>query len=99
MADPEIKTLSKPKFKKIVISKIRHSAFQHFESLKQQHSKMEGIRYTKFERAEYLSSPLLNSESRKLLLSLRTRTVNGIKNDFRGIYPDVPCPLHTMWLY
>ena len=93
ISDAEIKTMSKAKFKKIVKAKIRQSAFLYLESLKQQHSKMDGISYTKFERAEYLTSPLLNSESRKLLLALRTRTVNGIKNDFRGMYPDVTCPL------
>ena len=54
---------------------------------------MDGIKYEKFVKVEYLSSPLFNSESRKLLLALRTRTVNGIRNDFRGRYPDVKCPL------
>ena len=93
MSDTEIKCMSKANFKKIVKSKIRQAAFQHLESLKQQHSKMDGIRYEKFAKAEYLSSPLFNCESRKLLLALRTRTVNGIKNDFRGMYPDVTCPL------
>ena len=28
-----------------------------------------------------------------MLLSLRTRTVRGIRNDFRGMYQDVLCPL------
>ena len=93
MSDIELKCMSKANFKKIVKSKIRQAAFQHLESLKQQHSKMDGIRYEKFAKAEYLSSPLFNSESRKLLLALRTRTVNGIRNDFRGRYPDIKCPL------
>ena len=93
MSDTEIKCMSKANFKKIVKSKIRQAAFQHLESLKQQHSKMDGIRYEKFAKAEYLSSPLFNCESRKLLLALRTRAVNGIRNDFRGRYPDIKCPL------
>ena len=41
----------------------------------------------------YLSSPLFNNESRNLLLRLRTRTVNGIRNDFGGLYRDTLCPL------
>ena len=40
-----------------------------------------------------MNSPLFNSESSKLLLALRTRTLNGIKNDFRGLYSDIKCPL------
>ena len=37
MSDIEIKCMSKVNFKKIVKSKIRQAAFQHSESLKQQH--------------------------------------------------------------
>ena len=55
---------------------------------------MKGIVYTKFEKEQYLNSPLFNSESAALLLALRTRTVNGIKNDFRGHFNDIKCPLN-----
>ena len=54
---------------------------------------MNGLIYTKYEKQKYMSSPLFNSESVKLLLALRTRTVNEIKNDFRGQYSDIKCPL------
>ena len=54
---------------------------------------MDGISYTQLEKASYLNRPLFNSESSRLLLALRTRTVNGIKNDFRGLYADIKCPL------
>ena len=54
---------------------------------------MNGISYSKFEKSSYLNSPLFNSESSKLLLALRTRTVNGVKNDFRGLNTDIKCPL------
>ena len=54
---------------------------------------MKGITYSEFKKANYLSSPLFNSENRTLLLALRTRTVNGIKNDFKGHYSDLKCPL------
>ena len=37
--------------------------------------------------------PLFNSESVKLLLALRTRTVEGIRCDFKGQYNDLSCPL------
>ena len=54
---------------------------------------MTGISYTKFEKVQCMNSPLFNSESSKLLLALRTRTVNGIRSDFRGLFVDFKCPL------
>ena len=49
--------------------------------------------YRKFELQEYLTSPIFNNENRNLLFRLRTRTVSGVRNDFRGLYPDTSCPL------
>ena len=60
--------------------------------LKENHSKMSGLVYDKLEQAKYFSSPLFNNESAKLLLALRTRTVNGIKNYFRGLFTENMCP-------
>ena len=54
---------------------------------------MDGISYTNFEKASYLNSPIFDSETSQLLLALRTRTVRGIKNDFRGMFTDIKCPL------
>ena len=93
LSDSEIQRLTKTKFKKILKTKINQAAFKYLTSLKQGHSKMDGISYTHLEKASYLNSPLFNSESSRLLLALRTRTVNGIKNDFRGLYADIKCPL------
>ena len=93
MSDLEIGSMNKQKFKKIVKVKTREAAFLYLKSLKQGHSKMDGIIYEKFEKASYMNSPLFNGENVALLLALRTRTVRGIKNDFRGMYPDIKCPL------
>ena len=54
---------------------------------------MDKISYDKFEMSSYLNSPLFSSDDMKVLLALRTRTVEGIKNDFRGMFPDILCPL------
>ena len=54
---------------------------------------MDGLEYTKFEKAAYIGSPLFNSEDIRVLLALRTRTLEGIRNDFRGMYPSIECPL------
>ena len=41
----------------------------------------------------YLNCPLFSNNNRILLLGLRTRTIRGIRNDFRGLYPSNLCPL------
>ena len=60
--------------------------------MKQTHSKMEYLKYDRFEMSEYLKSPKFNTEDISLLLALRTRTVRGVRNDFGGLYPDKMCP-------
>ena len=91
-SDLEISAMNRTEFKNIVKTKTKEAAFKYLQLQKQGHSKMNGISYIKFEKAKYMDSPLFNSESSKLLLALRTRTVNGIKNDFRGLYADIKCP-------
>ena len=93
MDDSEIELLSKSKFKKIIKEKISNTTFNYLIELKQKHSKMRKLSYKKFEVSKYLCSPLFNTESRALLLALRTRTVSGVRCDFPGIYQDKQCPL------
>ena len=92
MSEEEIKSTKKQKFKNIIKTKIRNAAYKSLKMLKENHSKMSGLVYDKLEQAKYLSSPLFNNGSAKLLLALRTRTVNGIKNDFRGMFTENKCP-------
>ena len=61
--------------------------------MKHTHSKMEALKYYEPELQSYLVSPMFNHESRNLLFRLRTRTVSGIKSDFKGLYTDISCPL------
>ena len=93
LSDTEIGMMKKAKFKKIVQEKTKLAAFNYLMSQKEGHSKMDGISYRNFEKAYYLNSPIFDSESSQLLLALRTRTVRGIKNDFRGMFTDIKCPL------
>ena len=93
LSDIEIGNMKKEKLRNIVKAKIRQSAFKYLKAIKTGHSKMDKLTYTQFEMAQYLKSPLFNSDSMKLLLALRTRTVEGIKNDFRGMFADIACPL------
>ena len=93
MSEIEIESTKKERFKNIVKQKIRKASFQYLSNLKANHSKMSGITYKTNEISSYLKSPLFNSVSRKLLLALRTRTVEGLRADFKGMYPDTTCPL------
>ena len=49
--------------------------------------------YESLKLQPYLLSPIFNLETRNLLFRLRTRTVSGIRADFKGIYSDILCPL------
>ena len=40
-----------------------------------------------------MESKLFSREEASDLMALRTRTVRGIRGDFRGMYPDTTCPL------
>ena len=93
LTEDEIKCMKKQRFKNTVKNKIQKAAFEYLKSLKNSHSKMENLKYAEFKEASYLSSPLFNSESRQLLLSLRTRTVSGVRSDYGALYPDKLCPL------
>ena len=93
MDEKEIENLPKQRLKNIVKIKVQKAAFKFLQALKNTHSKMKNIIYNTFEEAAYLSSPLFNNESRKLLLALRTRTVPGIRTDYGALYADKMCPL------
>ena len=54
---------------------------------------MKNLNYEKFELMSYMNSPLFNNNNRELLLALRTRTVRGIRTDFKGMYKNNECPL------
>ena len=75
MTENEIARTPKHRFRKILKSKISNAAFKYLQAKQQGHSKMDNIKYDKFESAPYLNSPLFNNDSRSLLLALRTRTV------------------------
>ena len=54
---------------------------------------MTNIIYESLKLQPYLLGPIFNLETRNLLFRLRTRTVSGIRADFKGIHSDILCPL------
>ena len=55
--------------------------------------KMSNLAFIKLELQPYLIRPLFGGEDTQMLLSLRTRTVRGVKRDFKGMFQDVQCTL------
>ena len=93
LSDEDISKHKKKEFQKLVKKKVREAAFSHLIMRKNNHSKMKGLNYKTLKLQEYMSSPIFNSESRNLLFRLRTRTVSGVKSDFKGVYTDTACPM------
>ena len=93
VTDSEIRLYTKQRFKALVKKKVRDAAFKYLKELQKMHLKMDSLSYKTFKLQEYLASPLFNNESRNLLFRLRTRTINGIKGDFKGLYSDTSCPM------
>ena len=93
LTDNEITAMKPETFKTIVKQKVRASAFLYLKEIQKKHSKVKTIKYERLNLANYLQSPLFDSESAQTLLALRTRTVKGIRHDFSGMYSDLTCPL------
>ena len=93
MSDEEIAKHTKKQFKNLVKNKVRDGAFSYLTMLKNNHSKRQGLSYKSLKLQDYMFSPIFNTECRNLLFRLRTRTVGGIKSEFKGVYSDTTCPL------
>ena len=81
------------KYRTEVKLKVRDTALEYLQKVKATHSKLKNLQYNKLEMAQYLKSPLFDQSSVQLLLALRTRTLRGVKTDFRGMFNDENCPL------
>ena len=91
--ESEIESAKKETYKSKVKQKVKEAGFTYLKKLKTSHSKMENLNYENLELSQYMKSPMFDHQSVKMLLALRTRTVRNIKNDFRGMFQDVLCPL------
>ena len=93
ISENKILTMKEERFKDNIKNKVRIAALKNLLKQKDSHSKMDNLSYKKLEIQAYMQSPLFDTESAEMLLALRTRTVRGVKNDFRGMIQDVACPL------
>ena len=80
-------------FKKVIKSKMKDAALKYLKKLQEPHTKVNKIRYDKLETQKYLLSPIFSNEETQLLYALRTRTVEGIKSNFKNMFDSLECPL------
>ena len=94
MTEDQIKSMSEEKYKQEIKINVHNSAFEYLLAEQKEHSKIEDIQYDKLEVQPYLCSPLFSRKEQSTLFRLRSRTIAGIRNDFRGMYMDsILCPV------
>ena len=72
----DIKSQSKESFKSLVKESCAKLAFSNLMKEKEGLSKMNNLTYGKLEMQEYLSTDKLNSQQKRLLYRIRTRTID-----------------------
>ena len=87
----EIKEKSKESFSNLVKVNVREAAFQDLQKMKNEHSKMSNISYTKLELQSYFKSKNIYPADAKNIFKFRTRMAN-VKTNFRSQYQgDLKC--------
>ena len=83
LSEPQIKSMKVDKFKKLVKEKLEVQAFNFLEDLKGRHSKTKNLNDYKLQN--YLTSDNLSTNQKKLLFSLRTRSIH-VKTNYQNKY-------------
>ena len=91
--EDEIMKLKKNQFKRIVKEKALKVALKYLLQQKDNKSKLSKLSYKSLKIQPFLESKMFSRDEASYLLALRTRTVRGVRGDFRGMYPDTTCPL------
>ena len=84
--EEEIKVMKKETFKNGLKKKLREKATNFLMNLKAKHSKTTNLK--SFQLQSYLSSEKLSTKEKKLLFSLRTRSIN-VKRNYKNKYKQV----------
>ena len=91
MSLEEIKSMEKESFAKLVKEKCRETIFKDLMAMKSTHSKMENLKYDKFEMSQYLK--VSDKWSASSAYKFQTR-MSEVAENFRGKYGNNPiCPL------
>ena len=87
-----VKAKSAESFKNLVKRKANEYEFRRLMSLKQSHTKLDNLCYTKLEMQEYLKLEKIDKVGAQTLFRYRTRMA-AFGENFRGKSGPVPCPL------
>ena len=95
MSEQLIEEMPLPVFKKLVKTHVRISAFKYLEGLKNSHNKVKENKYKHFSSLqEYITSKELSDTQISILFSLRSRSIRGIKENFKNMHKDnTLCPI------
>ena len=84
MTDHEIENMSEYEYKTNIKKQVRKAAFTELEEIRTSHSKVSQNKYTSLNRPQdYIRSTSITSRQGSLLFSLRSKTVRGIKENWR----------------
>ena len=84
LSHSQIAAMNQEKFKSLVKSKVKESAFRYLISKKMSHSKVINLEYSCLEIAHYLRDTRFSSAEKSTLLNLRT-SMTLVKNNYRSI--------------
>ena len=88
----DILAMGKYNYKKLIKTKVKQAALKALQEIQASHSKVNQIKYEKFEIQSYMTSSVFNNEEISQLLALRSHTVRGIKKNFSSWYkPNLSC--------
>ena len=85
LSEEEIKSLKKHKFKKLLKKKLYEKSFEFLFNLKNKENRSKSKQLSSYNLQNYLQTDLLTTRQKKLLFSLRTRSVD-VKTNYKSMY-------------
>ena len=95
MEDDHIANMPVNKYKNLIKNKIRKAAFNNLQDMKRGHSKVKNNNYENLDKPQpYLISKLFTNDECSILFALRSKTIRGIRENFKHMYSDnTLCPI------
>ena len=93
--EEQIASTSTKDYKSFIKKKVRKSALLCLEQIKSGHSKVREYKYLNFNKPQqYLTSKLFSNKQCALMFALKSKSVRGIRENFRNMYSDnTLCPV------
>ena len=93
ISEDTIINMTEDTFKNRVKTLVEKAAFEQMNAIKESHSKVRENTYNCLEAQKYILSSHLSYKEKSILLSLRSNTTRGVKNNFSSWYAqNLSCP-------